>query len=278
LSKPDGAQGAPRRIARIATIALLAGLMGLGASLSAPPAAAAASHKVVIVVGPVGSQTSTYISYAKAMASQARSYGASVYEVYSPNATWSRVKYYAQNANLFIYLGHGNGWPSPYSPFQTYTKDGLGLNATANNGNSNTKYWGEYYIRNYIRLAPNAVVFFNHLCYASGNGEPGMTNPSLSTAIQRVDNYGHGFVQAGARAVFAYGIYKGSTLIYSLFKTNRTMSQIFWADPGATPSSYSYSASSSKFSWARISLDPYKSGAYYRSVVGSLAMTAADWR
>ena len=32
----------------------------------------------------------------------------------------------SQGANLFIYLGHGNGWPSPYGPFERYTKDGLG--------------------------------------------------------------------------------------------------------------------------------------------------------
>jgi hypothetical protein len=244
LTKPVGAQRAPRRIVRIGAVALLAGLTGLGAALSTPAPAAAAAKKVVIVVGPTGSKTADYISYAKTMAKQARSYGAAVYEIYSPNATWSRVKYYAQHANLFIYLGHGNGWPSPYTPFQTYTKDGLGLNATANNGNSNVKYYGEYYIGREIDFADNAVVFFNHLCYASGNAEPGMASPSLSTALQRVDNYGHGFMQAGARAVFAYGINSGSTLIYTQIRSILTMRQIFWSDPGSTPSSYAYHATS----------------------------------
>ena len=33
-----------------------------------------------------------------------------------------------QGASIVVYYGHGNGWPSPYTPFQEDTKDGLGLN------------------------------------------------------------------------------------------------------------------------------------------------------
>ncbi len=65
--------------------------------------------KVVIIVGPVGSSTANYSDNAKRYASQARSYGANVVEIYSPNATWARVKAAAQGANVLIYLGHGNG-------------------------------------------------------------------------------------------------------------------------------------------------------------------------
>ena len=83
--------------------------------------------KVVVVVGPVGSSTSNYIYNARKYASQARSYGATVVEIYSPNATWSRVKSAAQGANVLIYLGHGNGSPSPYGAFSAFTKDGMGL-------------------------------------------------------------------------------------------------------------------------------------------------------
>ena len=88
-------------------------------------------------------------------ATQARSYGAQVTEIYSPYATWSKVKAAAQGANLFIYLGHGNGWPSPYAPFSETSKDGhRAQRAASGNGNSNTKYCGEYYIGRDIDLAP----------------------------------------------------------------------------------------------------------------------------
>ena len=72
------------------------------------------------------SKTSEYRTSAKCYASVARSYGASVTEIYSPYATWSKVKAAAQGANLLIYLGHGNGYPSPYGAFQRYTRTGSG--------------------------------------------------------------------------------------------------------------------------------------------------------
>ena len=75
---------------------------------------------------------------------------------------------------MFVYLGHGNGWPSIYPPFQTLTKDGLGLDPSSGADGSKHVYYGEDYIRDNIRFAPNAVVLLYHLCYASGNTEPGL--------------------------------------------------------------------------------------------------------
>ena len=88
------------------------------------------------------------------LAAQARSYGASVSEIYSPSATWSRVAAAARGAKVLIYLGHGNGWPSPYPPYSTDSKDGMGLNASAGHGNLNVKYYGEAWVR---KLGPGAA-------------------------------------------------------------------------------------------------------------------------
>jgi hypothetical protein len=38
------------------------------------------------------------------------------------------------------------------------------------------------------------------LCYASGNGEPGMSIPKEDIARQRVDNFAAAFLGVGARA------------------------------------------------------------------------------
>jgi hypothetical protein len=266
-----------RRSVPLGLVMLLAAVFAVGGLAAHPGPTAAAGKKVVIVVGPTGSSTANYIYNAKLLATQARSYGATVYEIYSPNATWARVKSYAQGANVFIYLGHGNGWPSPYGPFQRYTKDGLGLNATAFNGNSNVKYWGEYYVDLYLNLAPNAVVILNRLCYASGNSEWGAANPTKSVAIQRVDNFGAGFLRANAKAVFAEGIGSASYVLYGLFKTSRTMTQIFWSASNATKT-YSFGFTSVRTPAYKALMDPSAPSRYYRSVIGSLGMTAVTWR
>jgi len=230
----------------------------------------------VVIVGPVGSQTREYIADGKRLASKARAYGASVTELYSPNATWARVRSATTGANLVIYLGHGNGTPSPYAGGQT-SHNGLGLNASASGSNSNLRYFGYTYVAKYLHLAKNAVVILNHLCYASGNNEWGRGNPSRSVAIQRVDNYGEGFLKAGAAAVFAEGITDPGYILTNLFKTNRTMAEIFWASPTAKHS-YAISFSSRQVTGAKVLMDPYAPNRYYRSVVGRLSVTAADWR
>ena len=246
---------------------------------SPPPSEPLATRKVVIVVGPVASEPASYKDSARKLADLARSYGASVKEIYSPYATWSRVKSAAVGANLLIYLGHGNGWPSPYYPYSTTSKNGFGLNASYGNGNSNVKYYGEYYMKQ-LDLASNAVVALNRLCYASGNNEWGAGNPTKSTAMKRVDNYGYGFIKAGAKAVYASGITSIGYVIRGLFKGSASMTlwNLFWTDPNKTDT-YHFSFNSSKIAGVKAIMDPYAPNRYYRSAVGKLSTTTiGDWR
>jgi hypothetical protein len=275
VSKEGAQRASSHRSLRLVVVAVMASVFAVGGLVSSPTPVAAAGKKVVIVVGPAGSNTANYIYNAKKLAYQARSYGATVYEIYSPHATWARVKSYAQGANLFIYLGHGNGYPSPYGAFSKYTKDGLGLNSY--DGSTSHRYYGEYYVDRYIQFAPNAVVILNRLCYASGNSEWGSANPTKTTAKQRVDNYGAGFLRTGARAVFAEGIASTSYILYSLFKTTRTIKQTFWADPTRS-GAYDFAFWSSRTSGKVAIMDPSYPGRYYRSVIGDVLMTAATWR
>ena len=224
--------------------ALTAALTALLVVLAVPvaPVAAASSVKVVIVVGPVGSSTAHYKEDAAAVAAEARRYTPNVVTLSTPNATWSKVKAAAQGASVLVYLGHGNGWPSVYPPFQTLTKDGLGLDPATGANGTKTVYYGEGYIADNIRLAPNAVVILYHLCYASGNTEPGMATGTFADARLRVDNYGAGFIGAGARAVFAEGhpSHPATDYIRQLFTTSRTMDQSSALRPAATATSWAH--------------------------------------
>jgi hypothetical protein len=272
----EGAQRASRHRSLRLTLSLAIAVVFAGVGLAANPTPAdAAGKKVVIVVGPVGSSTAKYIASAKLLAAQARSYGATVTELYSPRATWSRVKAAAKGANVLIYLGHGNGHPSPYGSFSSKTKDGMGLNPSL--GSTANKYYGEYYIDREIALAPNAVVILNRLCYASGNSEPGRGTPSAAVARQRVDNFGAGFLRTNARAVFAEGIGSAGFILFGLFKTNRSMREIFWSDPTAD-GRYDLSYPSHRTPGKHLLLDPLGRGRYYRSVIGDLDMRARTWR
>jgi hypothetical protein len=272
-----GAQRASTaRSTRLTVAALAFAVITLGSMVHASPAAAA-GMKVVVIVGPAGSSTANYISNGKRYAAQARSYGATVVEIYSPNATWAKVKAAAQGAKVLIYLGHGNGSPSSYGAFNKYTRDGFGLNATAGNGDSNTKYWGEWYIDTEIQLARNAVVILNRLCYASGNPEWGQAPPTRDVAKQRADNFASGFLRAGAKAVFAEAITDASPILYSLFKQTKTMGFIFVTSP-SWHGNYDFQFQSYRNGPNRVWMDPTTPNTYHRSVVGDLRMSTKTFR
>ena len=264
---PSVAQRAASRLRRtIPVIAALVIAVSAIATTIATPAQAAYAPRVVIVVGPSGGATSDYLDKARSYATQAKAYGASVTSVLTPRATWPRVMAAAQGANILIYLGHGNGWPSPYAPYQDRTKDGFGLNPWDGSGNTRVKYYGEAFIANHIRLAPGAVVLLNRLCYASGNGEPGDPEPTLATAVKRVDNYAAGFLRAGAATVLADGHTSLAYELARLFGASRPIREMWSSDPDANGHTRTFDSSRSP--GAVLRLDPDRTGGgYYRSLV-----------
>jgi putative cell wall-binding protein len=260
----------------VAPVAAAATPLGGQTTAATLDATALSTAKVVIIVGATHSATSHYRDIANEAYAEAIKYSSNVHRIYSPNATWSVVKPALQGASLVIYLGHGNGWPSPYTYDPAFTtKDGMGLNATANNGDNNVKYYGEPYLANEIRLAPNAVVLLNHLCYASGNSEPGYAEPSLSVAMQRADNYGAGFIKAGARTVIAEGHGSINGIIRDLFTTHQTVLDV-WRNQG-NYHGHEFSFQSSRSPAYRAFMDPDNvSSGYYRSLVGNPDLRTED--
>ncbi|MBF8291031.1 MAG: hypothetical protein HW391_1999 [Chloroflexi bacterium] len=264
-------------VAPVAAAAAPSGASTLTAGLNAPgDPLTLSTAKVVIIVGATHSSTSHYREIGDEAYAVAIQYSSNVVKVYSPNATWAAAKAALQGASVVLYLGHGNGWPSPYPYDPTFTaRNGLGLNATAGNGDNNTKYYGEPYLANEVDLAPNAIVLLNHLCYASGNSEPGTTDPTLSVAMQRVDNYGAGFIKAGASAVMAEGHGSVNGVIRDLFTTNQSILDL-WRNQ------YDYNGNEFSFPSTRSPgysafMDPDSpTGGYYRSLVGNPSLRTED--
>lgn len=237
-----------------------------------------ADTKVVIIVGPTGDVTDHYRADADEAAAVARRYTSSVITLYSPDATWARVRTALQGASVVVYLGHGNGYPSPHrsSPWP-YTENGLGLNVAGSASDDEHQYFGEYYLRQSVKLAPDAVVILSHLCYASGSSEPGLPNDGLDVAVQRVDNYAAGFLATGASAVITDAHIGPAYYVDQVLGAHRGVAAIWDAAP--TFHDHVLARDSERSPGYREYLDPDNAtSGYYRSMVVRPGLSAKDIR
>ena len=266
LAGPFSPELALRNLAAAVAIALVTAL-----GIANPVAAVqTSSAKVVIIVGATHGATAGYRANADAAYAEAIKYTSRVTKVYSPNATWSKVKAAVSGANIVIYFGHGNGWPSPYANDPAYTtKDGMGLNADLNGDGALSDYENKYYgepSMAQLHLAPNAIVLLHNLCYASGNSEPGGSAPSVSVARQRIDNYAAGFLKGGARAVLADGHMGPAPYLRGLFTTSQSVLDLWRSMPNVNNHEASFGSTRSPGYTDYSDPDGSTSG-FYRSLV-----------
>jgi chitodextrinase len=263
----------------VAFVAVAAAPLATGAP---PVRAGANAPKAVIIVGPTGSSTAPFLEMGARLADQAAAAGMDVRRIFHPRATPERVLANIQGAKLVAYLGHGNGWPSPYAPFQERTKNGFGLNAVEGGSASKHTYYGANWIRSNVKLGSDAVVILLGACYASGNGETGMPIPSEDIARQRIDNYSAGFLAAGASAVYAFGWQQRLDYPRALMTTDKTFDEIFMTPTNGSPSGFvgwkNRRLDSQRTKGAVNHLDPHPVHGFYRAASGDLTVTASQWR
>jgi hypothetical protein len=230
-------------------------------------AASQRSLRVAIIVGPVGDLTESYRTQADAAAQEARRWASDVVTVYSPDATWPAVRRALQGASIVVYLGHGNGWPSRYrDALYPTTQDGMGLNPVAGVDDTAHQYFGEAYLARSVRLAPGAIVILSHLCYASGNSEPGLPEGTLDMARQRVENFAAGWIAAGASAVVAEAHSSPIYYVHGLLSARRSVEQVWRASPTFNDHVLTFSSRRSAGATALMDPDRPTSG-FYRSLV-----------
>ena len=153
----------------------------------------------MIIVGATHGATAGYRADADRAYAEAIKYTPNVVKVYSPNATWAKVKAAVVGASIVIYMGHGNGWPSPYTYDPEYTtKDGFGLNATAGNGDYNNMYYGEPFVST-LDLAPGAIVLLTTCATRRATRNPATPSRRVTVARQRADNYAAGLPEGRCR-------------------------------------------------------------------------------
>jgi hypothetical protein len=267
-----------RRVGRLGLVALGVALIASVGPLA--PAVSAAqprtpAPKVVIIVGPVGALTPYYRSIADDTAAAAAKLTPNVVKVYSPDATWERVKAELQGASIVVYLGHGNGWPSRYhDTLFPSSEDGFGLNPNAGAADAH-QYFGETQIAAQIKLAKDAVVVFSHLCYASGNSEPGLPEGTLAVAQQRVDNYAAGFLKAGAGAVIADAYLSPKYYVTSILQGRSSVSTIWRTAPNVNDHFLAFNSIRTPGAIAEMDPDQVSSG-FHRSLVIRKGLTSDE--
>jgi hypothetical protein len=261
-----------RILAMIVAAAVAAGMV------AGPVAAARPAVKVAVVVGPVGSLTDMYRSIGTAAAREARRWTDDVVTVFSPDATWPRVRAALRGASIVVYLGHGNGWPSPYrDALYPPTQNGLGLNPVAGGDDSAHQYFGEAFLAREAHLAQGAVVLLHHLCYASGNSEPGLAEGSLDVGRQRVDNYAAGWIRAGAQAVVADTYGDPAGYIRAVLGSKASIEQVWRAAP--TFHDHVIAFTSQRSPGYRALMDPTSpASGFYRSLVVQPGLATGEVR
>jgi hypothetical protein len=266
-----------RASASIAAVLLAAGLFAPAASAaSAAAPTTKAVPRVVFIVGPAGAATDGYRAQAQAAAAIARRYTPDVVELYSPDATWPAVKQALTGASLVVYMGHGNGWPSRYrDSLYPPSQDGFGLNPESGGGDSSHQYFGEAAVGSEIKLAKNAVVLLNHLCYASGNSEPGLPEGTLDVARQRVDNYAAGFIKAGAAAVIAEAWSSPSYFVRAVLGGGRSIQSAWQSSPSANGHGLAFESTRSPGYVDQMDTETATSG-FTRSIVMKAGLAPAD--
>ncbi len=233
------------RAALVASLTIVSSLMA-----AAPAGAVVTPQKVVIIVGPTGAQTDYYRSKGDSIAAAAEAAGATAVKVYSPNATWAKVRAAVNGANIVVYLGHGNGFPNPYNSGAEPTDrdNGWGLNRTTTNADgdnwgstmvycgekallgtltsSSTAQWaycGGSTNTDGISPAPNWVMIYSNACYTPGASEGWDTPATESVALQRVRNYSYPGLVVGGGAYFATDMHDGAQQLVDTIVRNPGM-------------------------------------------------------
>ncbi len=125
---------------------------------------------------------------------------------------------------------------------------------------------GEAYLRSAVRLAPGAVVVLSHLCYASGNSEPGDPEPTTDVAVQRADNFAAGWLAIGADAVIADARLGPAFYVRHLLEGRLSATRIWFGAPSSR--GHVLAVASRRTPGAVVLLDPDDptAGGWFRSL------------
>ncbi len=294
---------------RLALVLGLAFAIAVTTVLSPSPVRAVAEgQKVAVIVGPVGggSIQSFYLNSGEESAQSVEALGGTAVRVFSPDATYAAAQAAVNGANIIVYIGHGSGFPNPYSAtLQTAWNNGWGLNRVAGvdsqdpTGHGHTigtsmVYCGEAALEGKpkpssvpsnqwcaggaITPAPGFVMVFSNACYAPGAGETESTTPTgEGLARTRVEYFSRPYLGLGG-TYFASDIGSQSVVEAILENPDTAFGDIFRMGNGFSDSAvrgFSHSLFGGAQAWIQRTSGPGSLMSYWYAFAGDPSRTPA---
>lgn len=220
------------KTAKILSLALVVTLIYSGQIANSEPGIESDHRiepKAVLVVGPIDPpsnvQTNSSISEAIEATIILEKHGVQVITLFHPDASWAKVVKASQDANIFMYWGHG--FDEASSNIGS-VDDSYGLVLSSIDPNEYETVSRDQLVSQ-IALAPNSVVVLSHTCYAAGDNQS-ERYVNAPKAARYASNYSSTFLSMGAEAYFANN-FEGSAVEYirNLFYGNNDMKDIFFS-------------------------------------------------
>jgi hypothetical protein len=170
------------------------------------------------VVGDVdgleGPTTLDYVQNAREESAALRQMGMTVVEFYPPNNRWSDILAAAADARVLIYAGHGVGWGG-----DPMLVGGMRLRADESVSPDQ--------IRSQLRMAPQAIVLLNHVCYSAGTSSEDVNGTTYEEALRRVAEYSQPFLEAGLVGYYANWYYGFTSTLLSSLASGMTLGEAY---------------------------------------------------
>ncbi|MFT5777707.1 MAG: hypothetical protein ACI837_000655 [Crocinitomicaceae bacterium] len=163
--------------------------------------------KAVLVIGPVQDLTSYFIKEMNKIGDFLEQKGVVVHKFYDDAAVWEDIKAAANDANFFIYSGHGTTMGA------NSVSGGLCIDRTIS---SKTMTEG-------FKLHDNALVIFKSVCRGAGSSASDDSDIGIKEAVKRVTDYSGPFFTIGAASYYANNFGNGCLSFLENFFNGKTI-------------------------------------------------------
>jgi len=167
--------------------------------------------RAVLVVGHLEASTGRSMKEMDKIGLLLEGHGVKVEKFYDRKAVWKDIAHAARGANFFIYSGHGTNLGGGDNP------GGLCVQPTV----------PAVTVRQELKLASNALVVFQSVCYGAGSSAGDAIDIGPQEAENRVGYYALPFFSTGATGYYANNFIGGAHDFLAAFLAGRSLGEAY---------------------------------------------------